>query len=57
MKLFETGHLIPEVEAAVNKIMHYDGISNVSTMLMLNNPSDMQNKMKVSHYLNSMKPF
>lgn len=44
--IYEDGHLIPEVEAAVNQIMHYDGISNISTMLMLNNPADMQNKMK-----------
>lgn len=44
--IYEDGHLIPEVEAAVNRIMHYDGISNVSTVLMLNDPVDMQNKMK-----------
>jgi len=46
VSIYEDGHLLPEVDAAVNKIMHYDGISNVSTMLMLNNPTDMQNKMK-----------
>lgn len=41
------GHLVPEVERAVNAIMPlYDGISNLSTMLMLNDPSEMQKNIK-----------
>ena len=40
-------HLVPEVERAVNAIMPlYDGISNLSTMLMLNDPSEMQKNIK-----------
>ena len=44
--IYQDGHLRPEVDEAVNKIMLYDGISNISTMLMLNDPTDMKNKMK-----------
>ena len=40
-------HLVPDVECAVNAIMPlYDGISNLSTMLMLNDPSEMQKNIK-----------
>lgn len=40
-------HLNELVEKAVNQIMPlYDGVSNISTMLMLNDPSEIQANMK-----------
>lgn len=45
--IYDNGHLIPEVAAAVNKIMLYDGVSNISAALLIYNDSaDMKNKMK-----------
>ena len=44
--IYENGHLRPEVDEAVNKIMLYDGIANISTMLMLNDPEDMKSKIQ-----------
>ena len=39
-------HLDPLVSAAVDKIMHYDGIMSISMALMLNDPQTLKKNMQ-----------
>ena len=46
VNIYDNGHLLPEVDRAVNEIMLYDGISNINMMLMMNNPDEMKQNME-----------